>query len=493
MAGVDHALPAPCPQAGRRRAWQRNGPSPSASSASTKWSSRRSRPRPQNLPQVQGELLHSPHLYGCWTSRIYLKQANDRCCRLLETWAEPLASLALWSAGIDLRGELRTAWRQLVLNHPHDSICGCSIDEVHREMMARFDTVETIGPQRRGARRQPGPATGSGLPRPEDRRAQPFDQPDPGSRAHASDLLELRRAGRSARRCWSDVTWPDDNVSASADPRCRQPPADVQVVEQHPHRFRRWRPNGNPTRHAGRRFRLAIQPAEPLPACGFSSLKIEPLVGSDLLDHTQEMEKTSRRLTGTTAGAVRCSLNVLENETLRIEVKPDGSCDLTHKPTGRTFQRLCTLADFGEAGDSYTHITPIRDEQVFPQNGSISVTTSGPLFNQIEVRTKMLLPATRSADKRGRSKRRVSCLVTVRYSLGAGWPYAKIEIDFANRARHHLLRALFPSDAAGRLAHPGCYWQLACLGCHWQLACQCIFAARRLRSLRQLATQSAAG
>ena len=30
-------------------------------------------------------------------------------------------------------------------NHPHDSICGCSIDPVHREMMARFSAAEDIG------------------------------------------------------------------------------------------------------------------------------------------------------------------------------------------------------------------------------------------------------------------------------------------------------------------------------------------------------------
>ena len=30
-------------------------------------------------------------------------------------------------------------------NHPHDSICGCSIDQVHEEMKVRFDQVEQIG------------------------------------------------------------------------------------------------------------------------------------------------------------------------------------------------------------------------------------------------------------------------------------------------------------------------------------------------------------
>ena len=30
-------------------------------------------------------------------------------------------------------------------NHPHDSICGCSVDEVHQEMMPRFEKANEIG------------------------------------------------------------------------------------------------------------------------------------------------------------------------------------------------------------------------------------------------------------------------------------------------------------------------------------------------------------
>jgi alpha-mannosidase len=30
-------------------------------------------------------------------------------------------------------------------NHPHDSICGCSVDEVHREMMTRFEKANEVG------------------------------------------------------------------------------------------------------------------------------------------------------------------------------------------------------------------------------------------------------------------------------------------------------------------------------------------------------------
>ncbi len=29
-------------------------------------------------------------------------------------------------------------------NHPHDSICGCSVDDVHREMVTRFEKSEQV-------------------------------------------------------------------------------------------------------------------------------------------------------------------------------------------------------------------------------------------------------------------------------------------------------------------------------------------------------------
>ncbi|RXD25250.1 alpha-mannosidase, partial [Acinetobacter baumannii] len=36
------------------------------------------------------------------------------------------------------------AWKLLMENHPHDSICGCSVDEVHREMVTRFEKVQSV-------------------------------------------------------------------------------------------------------------------------------------------------------------------------------------------------------------------------------------------------------------------------------------------------------------------------------------------------------------
>jgi hypothetical protein len=87
-------------------------------------------------------------LPGVWSSRMYLKQANRRLEHLLTRKLEPL--LAMTQAFLPPgsfrypQQELDLAWKLLLLNHPHDSICGCSVDAVHRENMSRFEQVEQI-------------------------------------------------------------------------------------------------------------------------------------------------------------------------------------------------------------------------------------------------------------------------------------------------------------------------------------------------------------
>jgi len=113
------------------------------------------------LPVVTGELRspkRSPLLPGVLSTRMWIKQRNHACETLLERWAEPFAAWASLVSGEFPRpiyqeaprlqspgALLRQAWRILLTCHPHDSICGCSIDQVHTEMRPRFDEVEQIG------------------------------------------------------------------------------------------------------------------------------------------------------------------------------------------------------------------------------------------------------------------------------------------------------------------------------------------------------------
>lgn len=80
------------------------------------------------------------------SARIYLKQYNAQCQALLEKKAEPMSVFSrLYANGAVDRDYFRWMWKTLMQNHPHDSICGCSVDDVHSEMVTRFKKVLHAG------------------------------------------------------------------------------------------------------------------------------------------------------------------------------------------------------------------------------------------------------------------------------------------------------------------------------------------------------------
>jgi alpha-mannosidase len=89
-------------------------------------------------PVWRGELRSAARAHllpGVYSTRIHQKQERGRIEALVERYAEPLAALVPRYAWPE--EELDRAWRLLLLNSAHDSICGCSIDEVALAVDAR--------------------------------------------------------------------------------------------------------------------------------------------------------------------------------------------------------------------------------------------------------------------------------------------------------------------------------------------------------------------
>jgi mannosylglycerate hydrolase len=96
------------------------------------------------VPSFSGELLGSRIqnvLRGVNSARLYVKQANEAAeRRLLEV--ETLGALRTLHDGAPYpTADFDLAWRQLLRCQPHDTICGCSCDEVHRDAMDRYESL----------------------------------------------------------------------------------------------------------------------------------------------------------------------------------------------------------------------------------------------------------------------------------------------------------------------------------------------------------------
>lgn len=78
-------------------------------------------------------------LPGVLSTRQYLKYQNRQLVDLLVEKYEPLAKL-LNQEDIE-QLNIERLWKLIIQNQPHDSICGCSIDNVHKEMEVRSQVI----------------------------------------------------------------------------------------------------------------------------------------------------------------------------------------------------------------------------------------------------------------------------------------------------------------------------------------------------------------
>jgi mannosylglycerate hydrolase len=97
---------------------------------------------------VRGDLLGNadhPILQSVYSARLYLKQQNHHAQHRLVRRAEPLSAwMEATGRGENARPFLEKAWTLLLKNHPHDDLCGCSVDAVHLDDEQRYRQIREI-------------------------------------------------------------------------------------------------------------------------------------------------------------------------------------------------------------------------------------------------------------------------------------------------------------------------------------------------------------
>lgn len=103
----------------------------------------------ENLPVYIGEMRGSEEnqmdLIGTLSTHMSLKQMNDDCEIMVQRVIEPLWLMVFGLCGTEYpKGHLKKIWKLLLLNQPHDSICGCSLDQVYKDILNRYEQIQSI-------------------------------------------------------------------------------------------------------------------------------------------------------------------------------------------------------------------------------------------------------------------------------------------------------------------------------------------------------------
>ena len=349
------------------------------------------------LDLYQGELRGARYhtiLAGTLSSRLYLKRENILAQTTLQYYAEPLATYA-WMLGDSYPSSLLLkAWKYLIQNQAHDSICGTCIDEIHRENVLRFLWVKQI--------------------------AEAIIENS--LNFISKDVKTTCKEAKAAVLVFNPLNWSRSEV------------VEARISKSTTSYFEIKAPNGQSMPYQiisadSSKISLVFM-AEDVPPCGYKTFTI--------VKSEKPPEFNS---------PLRCGENELENEFLKVSIDPEngGSMSVVDKRSGRVYKNLNELEDEGDAGDEYYSFPTSPAVISKGVKASIEVVERGPVRATLKVKLDMLIP--RELNEKGdRGSENVACPIAMNISIYPKIPRIDISGEIDNRAKDHRLRAIFPTN-----------------------------------------------
>jgi alpha-mannosidase len=461
----------------------------------------------QKLQTVRGE-LRSPkrhHLLpGVLSSRMWIKQRNAQIETLLERWAEPFSALAAIARGgslavggeseeaspISINALTWQAWKYLLENHPHDSICGCSIDQVHREMATRFDWAEQIAEEvtRQSLTSVAAQIDTAAVELPDPRIPLIVFNPLPARRTdlvtasvqvpgsleefvvvdeggqvvphgvegrQSAELasLELGREeilglpamvqmiatlGLSLQEIHLARDGQSAHISVTLMEGGR---TDARLVTSAQHQVQALLAAGVDRFHVRAHRSTTVTfhfVAKDVPGCGYRTYF---LMGEEHM-HATPFAPVVEMVRAATPDTH------MENEYLAVDVcAEDGTLLVLDKSTGVRFSGLHRFVDGGDRGDEYDYCAPEVDQLISVPSTppSIVAKEGGPARWMVQVQQTLLVPVGLDSDRSVRSREMIEMRITSEISLHPGVRRLDFRTEVQNRARDHRLRVHFPS------------------------------------------------
>lgn len=351
---------------------------------------------------------------GIQSTRVPIKQENNRTEILLERWVEPICTNA-WLTGSKYPQRLIwTAWKYALQNNFHDDIYGAHIDEVTIDVMNRYKRAQEIG-----------------------ERLVAISSYDIASRVNTLNwykALIVFNPNSWKRTCLVEakIDFPqEDNVEAF---RITSDGEDIpfQILKRYDfvkYQSERDIMDGQKPSGPTRRYEILLL-AEDIPALGYKAYKIEPLKINERLKFENLVEIKGRNI---------------ENKFFKVEIGSGGYFTLIDKTTGERYEYLNIIEDGGDVGDCYTYQAPQKDTVItnLGNVGRFSILEAGPLRVTAKIDLDFLLPCSASHNETERSEDKVICPLSIYISLDAVSPYVSIKVEFDNKAKDHRLRARF--------------------------------------------------
>ncbi|NUN71407.1 MAG: hypothetical protein HUU02_17050, partial [Bacteroidetes bacterium] len=364
----------------------------------------------------------SGNLYGYTTSaRMFLKQRNFEAERWVQWYAEPFCMFS-GLAGRDINDRyLDMAWELLLQNSAHDSIGGCSLDEIHDDMMHRYKQSIEISKGVFDASvkhlvRNIDMSAFSSTP--ESANKELFLVAVNANNHTREEVVEaVIDIPKEFDAGGFEVVDKDGNVMP------------VQLRHHHPVQPVLEQMIDRPMYFDMHRYTAYVQLGTLRPF-SLTAFKVHPIAPRE--ERNASLISTKRGFT------------VMDNGILSVRVNHDGTLNISHEASGTEYLNLASFHSEGEAGHAWVHEAVKPFVSTAGTKPVITVTENGHLSATVRIDHRMTLPADLKERKTGKKQTgsvTISCFVTLRKDAE--------RLDFSirvhNAAESHRLRIHFPT------------------------------------------------
>ncbi|ASK62215.1 alpha-mannosidase [Virgibacillus phasianinus] len=421
---------------------------------------------PENLKVIDGELRSQQTdgwgtLVNTASARVYIKQMNQHNQVLLEKVAEPLSTFAYLN-GMDYPHHLlEYAWKTLMQNHPHDSICGCSVDEVHREMVTRFEKSKHVAEMiiDESLDSLSGNVNTTCFEKWGDD-VLPFTVYNTTGWERSgvmSITLDVRRdyfaEGVNKQELkgfplGEKILVDESGLAYNCTVEDLGIAFDYDLPEE---KFRQ--------PYMARRVRLTFE-AENVPALGYKTF-------AWVTAPSKETQKHS----------LITNDNEMANDHLNVKINENGSLTVTDKANGRVFEELCVYEDTGDIGNEYMYKQPNGETALTTKDvaAKVNFVEDSPFQAAYEIIHEWEIPASASdllekeqkevvwftGRQSTRAEEKTPFTIKTVVTLEKNSKGLKVRTTFNNQAKDHRLRALFPTDIQTDVHHADSIFEVA--------------------------------
>ena len=340
-----------------------------------------------DLKSIYGELRsnsHSSVLPSVFSSRIYLKQHNMHSQWLLGKISEPLYAIGTQNGILKSKqNSFDYAWKKLIQNQAHDSICGCSLDEVHRENVCRYEKIEQLC-----------------------NTAIDMAKFELAKQVANNELLTINLSNFDFEGVYSFYS------SKKLDlPIVNKIKAFPIEISQDIHNI--------PVQENYTTYYEYLAYSQEIPALSFISSKPQK-----------------------NKGLLKITTNSLENNRVKIEVNADGSLNLTNKITNKEFKNIHKITDDGDVGDSYNFSPTIDNQKLIAKFEKSQIIENNDLRKKLRLTYTLKVP-THAIDGKKRSSKLIKHYFETDIAINLNSPRIDFEINYKNLSKDHIFKLNF--------------------------------------------------